>query len=304
MTSTVSIGSASSENVSEALRLAFRDLDPENREPYVRLLEESVRSGDLPIEGVIEARRGGELVGAVLSQPQAGRAAVIWPPRIVPGEPATTAASLLNRASELVASQGIRVAQALLGTLCEEDDAVLRGGGYEPLADLIYLTSQEDVFPRSSPAVTLEFEASCPANQERLVRTLEATYEGTLDCPQLNGVRTTEDVLEGYRATGAFDPARWLIARHQQHDVGCLLLAEHPDDESWELVYMGLIVSARGHGWGVEIARYAQWLTARAGRSWLTVGVDAANVPAIRMYHTAGFREWDRRTVYLKVVGV
>lgn len=302
MTSTLSIGFASSENVLEALRLVFRDLDPDNREPYVQLLEENIRQGSLSAEGLIEARREGALVGAILHQRQPGNAAVIWPPRIVAGEPTATATQLLNAASELATREGLRVAQVLLGSNAEPDDAVLRAGAYRPLAELIYLVSEEEAFPSRPPAAALEFEASCPVNQVRLVRTLEATYEGTLDCPQLNGVRTNEEVLEGYRETGVFDPARWLIARHQEHDVGCLLLADHPEDSSWELVYMGLIPSARGRGWGLEIARHAQWLTKQAGRPRLTVGVDAANVPAIRMYHAAGFREWERRIVYLKIL--
>lgn len=302
MTSLLSIGFASSDNVLEALRLVFRDLDPDNREPYVQHLEEEIRQGSLAAEGLIEARREGALVGAVLHQRQPGNAAVIWPPRIVAGEPCTTATQLLNAASELATREGLRVAQVLLGNNAEPDDAVLRAAAYQPLAELIYLVSEEEAFPWRPPAATIEFEAFGPGNQARLVRTLEATYEGTLDCPQLNGVRTNEEVLEGYRETGVFDPARWLIARHHGHDVGCLLLADHPEDPSWELVYMGLIPSARGRGWGFEIARHAQWLTKQAGRLRLTVGVDAANLPAIRMYHAAGFREWERRIVYLKIL--
>lgn len=302
MTSALSIGSASSENISEALRLVFRDLESENREPYVQLLAESIRQGTLSVEGLIEARRGGALVGAVFSQRQPGSAAVIWPPRLVAEEPPATATQLLIAATELAARQGLRVAQVLLGSSAEPDDAVLRAGGYAPLAELIYLVSEERVFPRDAPVAALEFEASAPETRERLIRTLEATYEGTLDCPQLNGVRTNEEVLEGYRETGVFDPTRWLIARHQEQDVGCLLLADHPEDLSWELVYMGLIPSARGHGWGLEIARHAQWLTKQAGRPRLTVGVDAANLPAIRMYRAAGFEEWERRIVYLKII--
>ena len=58
-----------------------------------------------------------------------------------------------------------------------------------------------------------------------------------------------------------------------------------------------------GQGLGVEISRYAQWLTHRAGRSRLVVAVDMANTPAICMYRAAGFEVWDRRTVLQRVFG-
>jgi len=129
---------------------------------------------------------------------------------------------------------------------------------------------------------------------------LEATYEQTLDCPVLNGVRQIEDVLVGYRSTGAFSPDYWLIVRHGGKDVGCLLLADHPQHDNIELVYMGVMSSLRGRGWGIQITRQAQWLTRRAGRRRLVLAVDAANTPAVRMYAEAGFQTWDRRSVYLR----
>jgi GNAT superfamily N-acetyltransferase len=112
-----------------------------------------------------------------------------------------------------------------------------------------------------------------------------------------------EDVLAGYQATGCFAPERWLIVRSGGQDVGCLLLADHPRDGNWELVYMGLVPLSRGRGWGREIVRYAQWLTAQAKRPRLVVAVDDANHPALQVYAVKGFRAWDRRRVYVKVLG-
>jgi ribosomal protein S18 acetylase RimI-like enzyme len=79
-------------------------------------------------------------------------------------------------------------------------------------------------------------------------------------------------------------------------------LADHPQEENWELVYMGLVPSARGNGWGREVVRHAQWLTRQAGRPRLVLAVDAANHPAVAMYTCAGFRAWGRRRVYLKAL--
>jgi ribosomal protein S18 acetylase RimI-like enzyme len=130
---------------------------------------------------------------------------------------------------------------------------------------------------------------------------VDATYVGTLDCPGLNGIRDIEDVLIGYRAVGVFDPGLWLFVRHEGKDVGCLILTAHPGHGTWELTYMGLIPQARGHGWGTDIARYAEWLAGKAGQSRVVLAMDAMNGPAIRMYAAAGFQAWDRKSVYLRI---
>ena len=96
----------------------------------------------------------------------------------------------------------------------------------------------------------LEFETYNSQNHDRLAQIVDATYQETLDCPKLNHVRQLEDVLEGYRATGEFSPDRWLIVRYENRDVGCLLLADHPQYENMELVYMGIIPAVRGHALG------------------------------------------------------
>jgi len=227
---------------------------------------------------------------------------VVWPPRLVAGEPSETAARLVADSSAWLAEQGVQVAHALLEKADRSDDAVLRSVGFTPLATLFYLVSQEGDFPRMPPEGTLDFLPYGPSDQPRLVSLVEATYRGSLDCPALDGLRTMEDILAGYQGTGSFAPERWLIVRSGGEDVGCLLLTDHPHDENWELVYMGLVPSARGRSWGREIVRYAQWLTAQARRPRLVVAVDSANRPALAMYAAEGFRAWDRRRVYVKVL--
>ena len=144
-----------------------------------------------------------------------------------------------------------------------------------------------------------------PRRMRRLAAMLEQSYIGTLDCPQLNGVRPVDEILSGYRSVGQFDPARWLVVRDAGRDVGCLLLAEHAHVGRtliWEVVYMGLVPEGRGHGWGLEIVRYGQWLAAERQVPRMVLAVDAKNTPAIQMYAAAGFKAWDRRSAWLKVL--
>ena len=130
---------------------------------------------------------------------------------------------------------------------------------------------------------------------------IEETYIETQDIPALNGVREIQDVIEGYERTGDFAPQLWLFVQAQGRDVGVLLLADHPRQNQFELIYMGLIPTARGRGWGAKLAGHAQQLTMAAGRERLVLAVDALNDPAIRAYTRVGFVEWFRRSVFLKV---
>jgi ribosomal protein S18 acetylase RimI-like enzyme len=148
----------------------------------------------------------------------------------------------------------------------------------------------------------LEFETYSEDQRSRLGEVIQRTYIETLDCPQLGGVRDMDDVLDGYQATGTFDPKRWLFLRSDSQDVGCLLLAAHPDVPQWELVYLGLVPEARGRGWGLEATRYAQWLARLADQPRVVLAVDALNAPALAMYAAAGFVAWDRRSVFLRTL--
>src|SRR5690606_17377683 len=104
-----------------------------------------------------------------------------------------------------------------------------------------------------------------PGHARRLAGIIDATYEGTLDCPSLDGVRQTDDVLAGYAELGDHDPADWFIVRQGEDDVGCLLLARHGRQHQMELIYMGVIPGQRGHGLGEELVRYALWHAGQTG---------------------------------------
>ncbi len=165
----------------------------------------------------------------------------------------------------------------------------------------MYLVSLQGAFPTAPPATRLSFEQTSTRSDAELARLVEGTYEQTLDCPALNGVQDCADALASYRGASSFDPALWFVVRHDQRDVGCLLLADFADSDQRLLVYMGLLPEARGKGLGIEVVRYSQWLCAQSGRGRLILAVDAANKPAIDIYAAAGFVIWDRRSVWLYV---
>jgi ribosomal protein S18 acetylase RimI-like enzyme len=284
-----------------ALELAWVYLARPDRDSQItRLLGQAETKPEL-LDGLLQARRGNRVVGAIWAQLQLGRSAFMSLPHVVSGEPVATGSELLESLLEVLRRHQTRLAQALLTADYGEEFDLLRAAGFEHFADLLYMASVDRAFPDQPPAGDLEFETYSEQQQDRLCRIIERTYVGSQDCPRLSGVRRMSDVVAGYRATGTFDPSRWLFLRNGGNDVGCLLLAEHAPQKQWEVAYIGLEPEARGRGWGIAAVRQAQWLARRARVEKLLLAVDAANAPAIATYAAAGFTAWDRRTVMLRI---
>lgn len=284
-----------------ALELVLNHVSPRGRGEQVARLLSAAHSGRISLDGLLVARRDGELAGAIWSQRQPGRVASLYPPVAARAEWRECAVALLEAAISQLMTGEAQLAQTLLPNDEGEDAKLLLQHGFRRLADLLYMVSLAKSFPSAQPVSTLELIPAPENDDGRLARICEATYEATLDCPALNGVRTAADVLAGYRAVGAHDPAHWWIARHGGVDVGCLLLADHPDDDQCEIVYAGLVPAARGQGFGATLARHAQWQTKQLGRARLVLAVDAANAPAIAAYAAAGFVVWDRRCALFRI---
>jgi ribosomal protein S18 acetylase RimI-like enzyme len=298
--SPLSILPCSAERRDEALALVLSELAPSQR----REIAASVHNCDfdpLVPHGLLIAVRDGYLRGAAWLQPQPGKTAVLWPPQLVPGEDHRTAYQLAEAAAGELNRLDVSMAQVLLPANDITHIAVLTSIGFEHLADLVYLSCESERFATAPGDSKLEFIRYAESQRERFAQLVEQTYENTLDCAALNGVRSMDDVLDGYRAAGTFRAENWLTVRHVGQDVGVLLLADHTPVKHWELVYMGLTPAARGRGLGLEIVRHAQRLARRALVERIVLAVDEVNQPARSMYCRAGFEAWDRRAVYVRV---
>lgn len=254
-----------------------------------------------PRGSLLVSHRGEQLTGAALGIVQPGRAAVVYPPRLVVGEVEAAADGLLAELSRQIDLLGVEVSQALVDPSDLLDGGRLTRSGYEHACTLCYLVSNARDFPQAPPEPSLIFKPWRTADAARLERLVEATYTGTLDCPQLNGVRHVSDVLAGYRGTEPGRRGSWFVVQNGEADVGCLLLADHWTTDQYELMYMGVTPTYRGRALGGQIVRQAQWLTRQADRKQLVLAVDAANFPAISMYRDCGFTEFAQRSVYLRL---
>jgi len=133
-----------------------------------------------------------------------------------------------------------------------------------------------------------------------LLTALDASYEQTLDCPELCGLRETADVLDSHRATGEFDPSMWFVVYAGPEPAGCMLLSRCEDQGSVELVYLGLGPKLRGLGLGSQLMGLGVRVSASTGLGELACAVDTRNTPALRVYRQAGFTQFGVRRAMVK----
>ena len=296
----------------EALAVLYRRIPTEFRGEMVNDALAEARAGRLDLAGLWVARRWGRLVGALLTHRLAGRAAAVWAPEVemIWGR-AAVAARLLRAAIDDLRVRGFHVAQALVdpsGPATTATD-LIRGG----LREVTTLTFLERSTHQPPPLVipsggatppAFEWAALGPATEADFRSVLETTYLGSLDMPELDGVRSLDDVLASHRAAGRFDPTHWSVGHWpgEPDAAAVLLLSEVPDRPAWEVTYLGLTPPARGRGLGRVALVHALDQAERAGIDRIELAVDARNIPARRLYETAGFTPFDRRIVHLAIL--
>lgn len=220
----------------------------------------------------------------------------------------------INAACEFFGGNGsgrdVRLAQALPEP--QEPWAVraFLGAGFVSVGDLAYL--RRPVWPlAAAPEVRWpagveirNVEGVAPGNSDRrlLIEALNRSYEDTLDCPELCGLRETEDILESHRSTGVFNPRLWWLVLLNSQPQGCMLLSRSPDHNSVELVYLGLSPMLRGKGIGKALLEMGLSRLAGVPADHVTCAVDLRNEPARRVYERLGFKEFGRRVAMVRPV--
>ncbi len=109
------VGPARPEEQAAALNLAFQHLAPEDRRIRVANALRFVRQGELNPNGLLVARRGGQLLGAMICHPAPGASGLVWPPEAASPEGHVEVEDRLIRfAIDWLQQQGAKLAQALL----------------------------------------------------------------------------------------------------------------------------------------------------------------------------------------------
>lgn len=299
--SDVVVRTARSDQWQPALRLVLTP-QPDVTAPVTpqELIRQAV-AGKVGLDRLLVAQRDTRVVGAIWANLLGGHAASVWAPQLVDGEPESTSGVLLQALERKLIDDGVEMVQSLLSRSDIQRAERLSQCGFRPLAELEYLVCAATDFPDAPPTCSFALAPYDQGCRSRLTKVVELTYVDTMDCPALNGLRRTDDVLDGYERTDASEC--WQLVRYQGEDVGCLLLADCFDQDHVELVYMGLVPSVRGRGWGRLLVQHVQWFAREQGRSRVVLAVDADNHPALDIYASTGFVSFDRRRGLIKMLG-
>lgn len=298
-----------------ALEVLYQHLPGSLRACLVDELLEDGRGGLVDLSGLwIARRRGwgratdapGRIVAAMMTQGFGGRAAAVWAPEVrATWRRAEIAAGLVHEALDDYRARGFAIAQAVLdATASARNAADLARGGMPRVTDLVFLRRGTDsplILPPSDRGLVWRGLDEVDADAFR--ETLQATYEGSLDMPELEGARSMDDTLEGHRGAGRFAAERWRlgVVPGRPDEAAVLLLAASPDRDAWEVVYLGLTPPARGRGLGARALAHALDL-ARPHAGSLELAVDVRNRPAVKLYGKTGFTPVERRAVHLAVL--
>ncbi|MFQ3650462.1 MAG: GNAT family N-acetyltransferase [Gemmataceae bacterium] len=281
-----------------ALRLLMRHHPTAEREARVFGLLDLIRAGELNPAGLLitDDRRG-----AILALPVAGAGGLLWPPVC---ETLAQAQALVQTALTWLKSQGTRIVQAMISLPERHSVEWLEACGFQGVTELWTLSreTRSPLLPRQGGTwPTLQYQPYDPHRGQLFEATLQATYVDSLDCPEVNGLRSIAEILAGHRVQGDYDPSRWWLVSQANHPVGVVIQVDHPANDERELAYLGLIPAARGRGLASAILARVLECAAQDGRPCVVLGVDARNQPALRLYTAAGFEEVQRQRVYLWV---
>lgn len=202
--------------------------------------------------------------------------------------------ALARVACDWLRGRGVKVCQAFAAESEVAGMGALERCGFQRVTRLISLRS---VLNFDAEPISLAFIAERPPFSDVFRSTLLATDRETLDCPELNGDRSPEELFASF--VQPVDGTTWHLARLRGKPIGVVVLTKGESEDEIELSYLGLVPSARGRGLGRELVTFAVAESRGRGASSLTVSVDSRNNPALQLYRHFGFVEVDCRVVWL-----
>lgn len=296
---------AQPQELHSALRLILQEESrPATTEQVVDFLTFALNRG-IDASNAWVAERGRQLLWAILPIVSPGRTMLLMAPHARPLPAQLPAArALTQHVVDHYRARGVHLVQVLLEPTDQPIMRLYSACGFTKMADLLYLQARiaRAVQP---PALSpgLELIHYSPARHDLFARTILASYESSMDCPALNGVRQIDDIIAGHKATGEHDPNLWYLLVDRQNPprpLGTLLLSPAPQNETLELVYLGLLPAARGRGIGNLLMQLALACCWQRKCATLTLAVDAINLPALNLYHRHGMEHIAVKTVLMR----
>ncbi len=248
------------------------------------------------------AQSGDRILYAVLPVPNAGRTMLLMAPGRIPSLLHERAASvLINEIAAYYRQRGFEFAQVLLDTAEHPLLPFYQAVQFQQMAELLYLQASAGRVARSLALPDGFFWTGYSATtHDQFAQTMSRSYIDSLDCPCLSGLRDIEDIIAGHKSAGEFNPSYWKLLCNNKNALGVLILAHLEGGEAMEVVYLGLVPSARGQDLADLLIRQAFSLSGAAGCQRIHLAVDSINAPALKLYYRHGFRRVQTRLALLR----
>lgn len=285
-----------------AFELAFQRCSETERPNRIADALAMAAGGELDPQGIFVARCGDDIIGVEVAMPLAGTSGMLWMPETTSDAPPALAIDLVRHALAYFEQRGTKIAEAIVPPSDLSRTTPFSEAGMRHVGRLRYLRHDLILLPEIPVSPQLRLASSRDVSPELFAATLARTYRGTLDFPELNEVRTIDEILEGHRRAGVHRPENWLLASIDGKPAGVVLLTEVPG-EAWDLSYLGVAPEHRRRGVGRRLAHAALRLAQLAGCLELSVAADERNAPALQLYRSLGFEEGPVREVFLMFLG-
>jgi mycothiol synthase len=288
---------------------------PTPDDPAVDHFIQFTQQQGMSLEGLWALYRGQSPVSTVLIILTAGRAAVVFTTPITTRHRVQDTAELLATAIQAQNTTELCLIQSLLEPTQRHERDALTHAGFTRLASLVYMRCNchpQTASPSSSasasdsPQAPIEFDSS-PLTTftwqedrfQAFADAISASYQDTLDCPGLVGLRRIEDIIAGHRAVGRFDPRLWSAFYLNDQPAGVMLLNPLADQPELELVYLGIAPPFRNKGLASRLMRRAISLAHANNFAGIHLAVDEDNTPAMKLYKGLNFRTTARKVAMI-----
>jgi GNAT superfamily N-acetyltransferase len=298
---TDSVRAAQSHELPHALDLLLRHLPAGERRRRATNLLQLLGNSPYPQVGVFISPSTAGTDGAIVCELLPGRTGLVWPPQVACGAGQQAIEDkLTQRGVDWLTDQGALVLQAVLSPEETPQALPLLRNGFVHATTLHYLRHLLRQIPSSTSTPCWTVEPYSDQNADIFQQILLHSYEGSLDCPELNGRRDVADIIAGYKAHGGHSPELWWLIRLGDRPAGVLIAAAMHETSAHEVAYVGVIPAMRGQGLARQIIECALAELRRRRSTQVTISVDCRNRPALRLYAGLGFEEFDRREVYFR----
>jgi len=222
-----------------------------------------------------------------------------YTPPDAPGADRAALVRLIAAISTDAVGSGLYFVQCLTDPGSVRDIGLLEEAGYESLAELAYMRKplDEPIKDRVCRVEGIGWRRCDASRLDSLAWLIPRTYEGSMDCPRLSGLRDAKDIIEGHKGSGPSRPEAWWMVVVKETPVGCVLVNDGADCA--DIAYLGVVPEYRRLGLGSILLTRAAVEAKQRGMTALTVAVDAANTPAVEAYRRFGFAERFRRRAYI-----